>query len=80
MPLNEEELQGLKDEAGGYYIGLWNLLIKKEAPPNIIVDASINNMLCMMDRYLDAGAKIDLLEAITKTIKNEHSISTDINH
>lgn len=79
MSLSEEELQRLKDEAGGYYLGVWNLLQKQEAPPNLMVDAAINNMLCMMDRYLAPAQKLELLEIILTQIKSEESSAPIMN-
>jgi len=80
MTSPSEDEQDLLDSANKYYVGLWNLLIKEGASKGLIVNCAINNMLSVMDMYLDRDMKIDLLESVVKTIKEEASLEVEGQH
>ena len=73
----EEERKKYEDEITGYYLGLWNIVIKSGTPVGIMMDAAINNMLTVLDRYMSAEDKIKTLETVIATIKAEHAAGSD---
>ena len=70
---SDEELEALADQAAGYYIGLWNILKRDEAPPAIIINAAINNMMAILTYYMSNEQKLAMLETIIETVKAEIS-------
>ena len=78
--MTDEELEKLTDIAAGYYSGLWNLLVKDDAPPAIIINAAINNMLSVLSRYMTGEGQVSMLEVILKKIKEEAALEGDQTH
>ena len=74
---NEEKYTELTDQAAKYYLGLWNLLEQAEAPQAVIINASINNMLAIMDRYMSGEQKLKMLETIIDQLKIEQSLEQE---
>ena len=73
----EQRYEELTDQAAKWYIGVWNLLEKEEASSTVIINASINNMVAIMDRYMTGEQKLKMLETIIDQLKIEQSLEQE---
>jgi len=70
MEVSKED-QVYIDDANGYYLGLWNILLQANCPTNIIIDSAINNLLTILDKYMDDERKMELLTIVVSNIEAE---------
>ena len=78
---SEEELEEAclvaSEQARKYYLGLWNLLKNDEAPPSVIINESINNMLTVLDFYMTGEQKLEMLQTVLNNQKVEDSLEQE---
>jgi len=82
--LTDEQLlelyEKLADDAAGYYLGLWNILKKDQAPPAVIINGAINNMLAILDYYMAKDTMLQTLENVLGRVSEEQSLSSNKSH